>query len=83
MSSYPHRPELLKRYLELDQGSKVQAECKSPSDIHYLYVQPTYPLSIDVWIDGDGGLRCKTTVSLPALVPLRLITHRVHFGNVG
>jgi len=41
MSSYPHRPELLKRYLELDQGSKVQAEY--------------------VWIDGEGGLRCKTT----------------------
>jgi len=37
----PHNPNLLKRYLELDQRDKVQAEY--------------------VWVDGNGGLRCKTT----------------------
>lgn len=39
-TSYNHKPELLQRYLTLDQGDKIQAEY--------------------VWIDGDGGLRCKT-----------------------
>jgi hypothetical protein len=29
MASYLHKPELLKRYLELDQGDKIQAECTS------------------------------------------------------
>jgi len=41
MAAYLHKPELLQRYLSLDQGDKIQAEY--------------------VWIDGDGGLRCKTT----------------------
>ncbi|KAG8790252.1 glutamate--ammonia ligase [Serendipita sp. 398] len=40
-AAYLHKPELLQRYLQLDQGGKIQAEY--------------------VWIDGDGGLRCKTT----------------------
>ncbi|KAL8287683.1 hypothetical protein RQP46_003541 [Phenoliferia psychrophenolica] len=39
----PHvaQPALLQRYLNLDQGGKIQAEY--------------------VWIDADGGMRCKTT----------------------
>src|SRR5258706_4056406 len=68
--AHPHKPDLLKRYLELDQGGKVQAECKSHllltlSSARSLDLQTDILLS-DVWIDGDGGLRCKTTVSLPA-----------------
>lgn len=27
MAAYLHKPELLKRYLDLDQGGKIQAEC--------------------------------------------------------
>ena len=75
---YDHKPDLLKRYLELDQGGKVQAECKSHfllgntmSSVRSLDLQTNILLS-DVWIDGDGGLRCKTTVSLPAsFAPIR------------
>lgn len=46
---YEHKPDLLKRYLELDQGGKVQAECKSHllpsntiSSVRSLDLQLTY-----------------------------------------
>jgi len=87
MAAYAHNPDLLKRYLELDQGGKVQAECKSHllltilSSVRSPGLQPTNTLSTDVWIDGDGGLRCKTTVSPPAFAPKRHTT-RFHVGNV-
>ena len=52
-----YRNDLLQPFLALDQGEKVQAECK---------LQPPTAnradLIADVWIDGDGGLRSKTTV---------------------
>ncbi|GAA96093.1 uncharacterized protein L969DRAFT_94323 [Mixia osmundae IAM 14324] len=41
LDPYTNHPALSKKYMELPQGDKVQAEY--------------------VWIDGDGGLRCKTT----------------------
>ena len=53
-----YRNDLLQPFLALDQGEKVQAECK-------LQPPPTAnraDLIADVWIDGDGGLRSKTTV---------------------
>jgi hypothetical protein len=60
MTDFKYHPALLAPYLALDQGGKVQAECV------LLCCQIFYPIAnalfIDVWIDGDGGLRSKTTV---------------------
>merc|ERR1711939_299019 len=41
LDPYVSHPQILSKYMSLDQGGKIQAEY--------------------VWIDGDGGLRCKTT----------------------
>ena len=51
--------DLLAPYLALDQGEKVQAECtlNVPSSLPKVLT-----LILDVWVDGDGGLRSKTTV---------------------
>lgn len=59
MSTFPYRNDLLAPFLALPQGDKVQAECKIfPS---YTACDSLICLS-DVWIDGDGSLRSKTTV---------------------
>jgi len=52
--------DLLAPYLALPQGDKIQAECRFS-----LFLYPPAPLTTpsDVWIDGDDGLRSKTTVS--------------------
>ncbi len=34
----PHRPELLQRYLALDQGGKIQAECEFYITFQYSLV---------------------------------------------
>jgi glutamine synthetase len=60
--AYPYRNDLLAPYLALPQGDKVQAECKLLSHLISLDVQTSLSITTDVWIDGDGGLRSKTTV---------------------
>jgi hypothetical protein len=68
--AYTYKPDLLAPFLALPQGDKIQAECKS----HVARVDMSYlNVHTDVWVDGDGGLRSKTTVSKslyarPALV---------------
>jgi glutamine synthetase len=53
--------DLLAPFLALPQGDKVQAECELavPPPIHSSFLT----LILDVWVDGDGGLRSKTTVN--------------------
>ena len=50
------RVDLLAPYMALPQGTRVQAECTS---LHLDFILLSSD-SLDIWIDGDGGLRCKT-----------------------
>jgi glutamine synthetase len=59
--AYPYRNDLLAPYLALPQGDKVQAECEFLSSLISPIIN-CESQSTDVWIDGDGGLRSKTTV---------------------
>jgi hypothetical protein len=65
------RPDLLAPYLKLDQGGKIQAECKlapvwALSCCCYRFFSNHHHTNhvADVWIDGDNGLRSKTTVGI-------------------
>lgn len=60
--AYPYRNDLLAPYLALPQGDKIQAECELLSPLISSEVQISLSITTDVWIDGDGGLRSKTTV---------------------
>ena len=57
------RVDLLAPYLALDQGSRVQAECEfiasHVGSITSVLLIANAPV-IDIWIDGDGGLRSKS-----------------------
>lgn len=64
--------DLLAPYLALPQGDKIQAECIYLS---FYFILFSSNLSTDVWIDGDNGLRCKTTVSSPLFLPLLSFTY--------
>jgi hypothetical protein len=70
MSTVYHN-DLLSPYLALPQGDKVQAECKLSALLCLWRISNT---SVDVWIDGDGGLRSKTTVCLLLLRVFMLLT---------
>ena len=64
MASYQYNNALLAPFLALPQGDKVQAECTSIFSF-FLLLLLCYSLTpADVWVDGDGGLRSKTTVCL-------------------
>lgn len=58
MTDIKSRPDLLDYYRQLDQGSKIQAECALASICDTGH--PTHT-RVDIWIDGDGELRSKTT----------------------
>lgn len=71
--AYTFKPSLLAPYMKLDQGDKIQAECMFPRSVSQPRICTTvrFPVTVltsllafftDVWIDGDGGLRCKTMV---------------------
>ena len=61
---YTYRNDLLAPYLQLPQGDKVQAEC---TFIILCTLSKSHPFVLDVWVDGNGGLRSKTTVCLALL----------------
>ena len=71
--SQTYRLDLLAPYLALPQGDKIQAECEYL--IHYATSTNELTRNSDVWIDGDGGLRSKTTVSTAALMSLLSVSH--------
>jgi hypothetical protein len=57
------RVDLWQPYMNLPQGEKVMAECEPPPDwqIELLFRRTDRVcFQIDIWIDGTGGLRCKT-----------------------
>jgi glutamine synthetase len=60
MSSPTWRADLLNHFLALPQGDKIQAECILFFRI--FLCRACFDIVKDVWIDGDGGLRSKTTV---------------------
>jgi hypothetical protein len=64
--AYAYKPDLLAPYLALDQGGKIQAECEHPALATVVIYAEVH--IADVWIDGDGGLRSKTTVRAQGLI---------------
>ena len=59
-----YHPDLLAPFLALPQGDKIQAECMYRiASVNCGVTSSSMLFFIDVWIDGDGGLRSKTTVS--------------------
>lgn len=82
-TAYTTKPNLLAHYLALDQGGKIQAECERPVSVtaarRTKQKLTRSNLLTDVWIDGDGGMRCKTTVSNTSSV--QISTNVIWVGN--
>jgi glutamine synthetase len=76
--AYTNHNDLLAPYLALPQGDKVQAECMFISSLFSSIFKSNFA---DVWIDGDGGLRSKTTVRSSLLPPFLILCFSSQSGN--